>query len=240
VPSVSVEAADIGGTGQAGSGFPVVVLAAAVLAAERVSGVLVGSAALRLRGEPVSVGDVDVVIEPGEANLQRLHEALVLIDLAQPWKLPVPLVERRGNFGSRGNDPPASPRYTEARLSPAGQVALARRDRAGPDRDDQRQHAPGGRSAAVPACCAHGRDPAGSAPARLPAARITGIAGPPDFLTGCTVTGDLAALAAGQHAELGLHARVMVTDGAYVSDRVAKATIPRVQAAGLGSWLAGR
>ncbi|HEX4060149.1 MAG TPA: DNA gyrase subunit A [Streptosporangiaceae bacterium] len=122
---MSVEAADIGGTGQAGSGFPVVVLAAAVLAAERVSGVLVGSAALRLRGEPVSVGDVDVVIEPGEANLQRLHEALVLIDLAQPWKLPVPLVERRGNFGSRGNDPPASPRYTEARLSPAGQVALA-------------------------------------------------------------------------------------------------------------------
>ncbi|HEX4060150.1 MAG TPA: hypothetical protein VHY58_03930 [Streptosporangiaceae bacterium] len=54
------------------------------------------------------------------------------------------------------------------------------------------------------------------------------------------MTGDLAALAAGQHAELGLHARVMVTDGAYVSDRVAKATIPRVQAAGLGSWLAGR
>jgi hypothetical protein len=39
------------------------VLAAAVLAAEQVSGVLVGSAALWLRGEPVSVGDVDVVIE---------------------------------------------------------------------------------------------------------------------------------------------------------------------------------
>jgi hypothetical protein len=49
------------------------VLAAAVLAAEEVSGVLVGSAALWLRGEPVSVGDVDVVIEP---NLRRLHEAL--------------------------------------------------------------------------------------------------------------------------------------------------------------------
>jgi hypothetical protein len=58
-------------------GFPVVVLAAAVLAAEQVSGVLAGSAALWLRGEPVSVGDVDVVIEPGEANLLRLHEALV-------------------------------------------------------------------------------------------------------------------------------------------------------------------
>jgi hypothetical protein len=52
------------------------VLAAAVLAAERVSAVLVGSAALWLRAEPISVGDVDVVIEPGEANLCRLHEAL--------------------------------------------------------------------------------------------------------------------------------------------------------------------
>ncbi len=59
-----------------GSGFPVVVLAAAVLAAERVSFVLVGSAALWLRGEPVTVGDVDAVIEPGEPNLRRLHKAL--------------------------------------------------------------------------------------------------------------------------------------------------------------------
>jgi hypothetical protein len=59
-----------------GSGVPVVVLAAAVLAAERVSFVLVGSAALWLHGEQVSVGDVDVVIEPAEANLHRLREAL--------------------------------------------------------------------------------------------------------------------------------------------------------------------
>jgi hypothetical protein len=73
---VNGEAPGVGGAAVAGSGFPVVVLAAAVLAAERVSGVLVGSAAFWLRGEPVSVGDVDVVIEPGEANLRRLHEAL--------------------------------------------------------------------------------------------------------------------------------------------------------------------
>lgn len=73
---MKVEAAGIGGAVAGSSEFPVVVLAAAVLAAERVSGVLVGSAALWLRGEPVSVGDVDVVIEPGEPNLRRLHEAL--------------------------------------------------------------------------------------------------------------------------------------------------------------------
>ena len=59
-----------------GSGLPVVVLAAAVLAAEQVSFVLVGSGALWLRGEQVTVGDVDVVIEPGEANLRRLRDAL--------------------------------------------------------------------------------------------------------------------------------------------------------------------
>jgi hypothetical protein len=58
-------------------GIPPVVLAAAVLAAEQVSGVLVGSAALWLRGEQLSVGDVDMVIEPGEENLGRLHNALV-------------------------------------------------------------------------------------------------------------------------------------------------------------------
>jgi hypothetical protein len=73
---VKAEASGIGKSAVIGSGFPVVVLAAAVLAAEQVSGLLVGSAALWLRGEPVTVGDVDVVIEPEEANLCRLREAL--------------------------------------------------------------------------------------------------------------------------------------------------------------------
>lgn len=49
----------------------------------------------------------------------------VLIDLARPWTMPVSLVSGQGNFGSRGNDRPANHRYTESRLSPAGQVALA-------------------------------------------------------------------------------------------------------------------
>jgi hypothetical protein len=58
------------------SEMPDVVLAAGVLAAEKVSFLLVGSAALWLRGEPIAVGDVDAVIEPGEPNLLRLHAAL--------------------------------------------------------------------------------------------------------------------------------------------------------------------
>lgn len=71
----------------AGSGFPVSVLAAAVLAAENVSFVLVGSAALWLRNEQVSVGDADVVIEPGETNVRRLHEALAALAI-RPQTVP--------------------------------------------------------------------------------------------------------------------------------------------------------
>jgi hypothetical protein len=59
-----------------GPGLPAVVFAAAVLAADQVSFVLVGSAALRLRGEEIDVGDADLVIEPTEPNLRRLHDAL--------------------------------------------------------------------------------------------------------------------------------------------------------------------
>jgi len=73
--------------GSVPSGFPAVVLAAAVLAAEEVSFLLVGSAALRLRGEPIEVGDVDVVIEPGETNLRQLREALLRIAI-RPSEIP--------------------------------------------------------------------------------------------------------------------------------------------------------
>jgi hypothetical protein len=56
--------------------YPVPVLAAAILAAEGVSFLLVGSAALWLHGEPIPVADADVVIEPAEENLHRLGDAL--------------------------------------------------------------------------------------------------------------------------------------------------------------------
>ena len=48
---------------------------------------LVGSAALWLRGESILVGDADVVIEPGDKNMQRTRAALA--DLAlQPQAVP--------------------------------------------------------------------------------------------------------------------------------------------------------
>ena len=56
--------------------FPSAVLGAAVLAAEEVSFVLVGSAALWLRDEIAGVADADAVIEPGERNIHRLRAAL--------------------------------------------------------------------------------------------------------------------------------------------------------------------
>jgi hypothetical protein len=45
-----------------------------------VSFLLIGSAALWLRGESIPVGDADVVIEPGDQNMQRARAALA--DLA--------------------------------------------------------------------------------------------------------------------------------------------------------------
>jgi hypothetical protein len=71
------------------AGYPAAVFPAAILAAEGVSFILVGSAALRLHGEAVSVGDTDVVIEPGEANLGRLHDCLESL-ATQPGVLPSP------------------------------------------------------------------------------------------------------------------------------------------------------
>jgi hypothetical protein len=71
------------------------VLLSAVLAAQGVSFVLVGSAALWVRGEVIPVGDTDAVIEPGQANLGRLHAALTSLAV-RPQR--VPAVSRLGEL----------------------------------------------------------------------------------------------------------------------------------------------
>ena len=43
-----------------------------------------------------------------------------LVHMAQPWAMRERLVEGKGNFGSVEDDPPASMRYTEARLTHLG------------------------------------------------------------------------------------------------------------------------
>jgi hypothetical protein len=139
----------------------------------------------------------------------------VLLDLARPWTMPLSLVYGQGNYGSRGNDPAANFRYTEARISPAGQVALA---------------AERGDLAPVPIGLINGNvyregtrppfRPQGVIEAVREVVQRSGvtskdlidIVGPPHFLNGCTVTGDFAALVAGRAAVLRLQARVTVSD----------------------------
>ncbi len=47
-----------------------------------------------------------------------------LVRMAQDWAMRMPLIDRQGNFGSPGNDPPAAMRYTECRLSPLAMEML--------------------------------------------------------------------------------------------------------------------
>src|SRR5690349_10398435 len=47
-----------------------------------------------------------------------------LVHMAQPWAMRERLVEGKGNFGSVEDDPPASMRYTEARLASLGAVLM--------------------------------------------------------------------------------------------------------------------
>ncbi len=139
----------------------------------------------------------------------------VLVDLARPWTMPVQLIQGQGNFGSRGNDPPANFRYTEAGITAAGRAALA---------------AERGEMAPVPIAVINGntyreglrppfrpdaiigavREVIGRPDATDP--ELTAMVGLPYFLTGCTVTGDLTELAAGRRTELRLQARVRISD----------------------------
>ena len=60
-----------------------------------------------------AVGDVMKKYHPhGDAPI---YDALVR--MGQPWAMRYPLIDGQGNFGSIDGDPPAAPRYTEARLS---------------------------------------------------------------------------------------------------------------------------
>jgi hypothetical protein len=158
---------------------------------------------------PVSCLKLLLALEDG-IGLARGYTYQVLIDLALGWRLPVPLIEGQGNFGDRGNDPPASAYYTEARLSPAGETALAA------ERGDiapvpiglinGNTHRQGTRPPFRPAAIIEAIRQVLVRP-KLTARQIAAIAGPPDFMTGCTVTGDLDAFFAGQRTELGLEAR---------------------------------
>jgi hypothetical protein len=173
---------------------------------------------------PVSCLKLLLALEDG-IGLARGYSYQVLIDMALGWKIPIPLIEGQGNFGGRGSDPPASAYYTEARLSPAGQVAL------GAERGEiasvpiglinGNTHRQGTRPPFRPAAVIEAIRHVMTRP-RITSRQILDIIGPPDFITGCAVTGDIDAFVAGQRTELGLQARVTVTDAAHLTARKAK------------------
>ena len=66
------------------------------------------------------VGDVMGNYHPhGDSSI---YDALAR--MAQDWSMRLPLIDGQGNFGSMDPDPPASMRYTEARLAKVGDDAL--------------------------------------------------------------------------------------------------------------------
>lgn len=133
-------------------------------------------------------------------------------DLGAPWRLHLPLLDRRGNWGSQQGDPAADARYTEVRLSRVGALALAaERGEVGP----------------VPLGLVEGslyRDgPVPPfAPARVLEALATGgaDAGPPAMPTGGTVEGNIAGLLAGRRARLTLGCTVIAEPGQLVITEV--------------------
>jgi hypothetical protein len=174
---------------------------------------------------PASCLKLLLALEDG-IGLARGYAYQVLIDQALPWKLPIPLIDGQGNFGSRGSDPPASAYYTEARLSLAGQVALAsERGEIAPvpiGLINGNTHRQGTRPPFRPAAIIDAIREVLRRP-RTTAKQMLDIIGPPEFPTGCTVIGDLDGLVAGQRTELGLQSRVTVTDAAHMIARKTKA-----------------
>jgi hypothetical protein len=128
----------------------------------------------------------------------------ILLDLARPWVITVPLITVQGHMGSRDHPAPG-PQYAECRPSPAGQAVL----------DAEVASLP-----PVPAGLINGTAYRGGIqpplqPARViatlrhlldhpsaPDSDILDLAGHPYSVTGATVTGDLDALAAGQRITL--------------------------------------
>ena len=138
----------------------------------------------------------------------------VVLDLARPWIIPVRTVVVMGNAGDRSFSSPAGPGYTECRPSYAGQLVLDAEAR---------------RMAPVPVGLINGTTYRGGTqpplePARVlaalrrlleepgvPEAEVLSLVGAPCSVTGCTVTGDIAALMRGRRAVLRETGRITVT-----------------------------
>ena len=138
----------------------------------------------------------------------------VLLDLARPWVIPVRTVVAMGNIGDRSFPAAAGPGYTECRPSYAGQLVL--------DAEATRQ-------APVPLGLINGTTyRGGTQPALEPSralaalrrllddpsvtdAEVISLAGPPYSVTGCAITGNIAALMRGRRVALRETGRIKLT-----------------------------
>ncbi|MDQ6949914.1 MAG: hypothetical protein M3256_27615 [Actinomycetota bacterium] len=159
----------------------------------------------------------------------------VLCDLAAPWLLRVPLVDGHGNFGSPDFEPSA-PRYNEARLSPAGAMALDA-ELGGPPLPiglingdvhvgGQRPPFNPERLAATVERLLNGDD--------LTDVQLLDAVGPPEFPTGCEVEGDLSGLTRGEATPLRLSARLTQIEAISSHDRLRPAIVVSHLPPGIG------
>jgi len=140
----------------------------------------------------------------------------VLCDMARPWTVPLRLVDFHGDYGGRDTElRPADPRYTAARLSRVGELVLqAERGEMAPlpiGLINGNVHAEGTRPPFSPQRVIDAIRHVFEEPA-IDDAAVTELVGPPQFPTGCSVSGDLAALAAGKAVELRLGATLSIDD----------------------------
>jgi len=147
-------------------------------------------------------------------GLGPLYAYDLLLDLARPWVIQIATVAVQGNKGDRSFPMAAGPGYTECRLSQVGQLVLM---------------AEAHRLAPVPVGLINGTTyRAGTQPPlepfaviaalrrllddpRVPDHEVTGIAGGPYSVTGCTVTGNIAALARGRRVVLRETGQITIT-----------------------------
>jgi hypothetical protein len=131
-----------------------------------------------------------------------------LCDMARPWVSHLRLIDFHGNVGSPAGYGPASPRYTECRLTPLGSAALAaERGDLGPlpiGLINGDTHVGGRRPPLDPRrAIAAIRAATGGTDAD-----VLAVLGGPEFPTGSRVEVDVAAWAAGSPAELRLSTRI--------------------------------
>jgi hypothetical protein len=145
-------------------------------------------------------------------GVNRRYGYDALCTMSQPWLLHMPLIDFHGNCGSPDEyDRPAGPRYTEVRLSRAGQIVLAAERGTGPrvpvvlingDLHVDGSAPPYSPTRVMATLGALIDDP------RLSDDEIVERVGPPVSPTGCGVTCDHRALAAGEGTAMMLTAQL--------------------------------